>query len=472
MKSTYILLSILLLVNWSCKDTPSDPPIIEDDTEELVPTTPEDRLIKCDRGLINDYYPCEGIDLVSYVYPGKMNVSNSIDGVKFNDLWGWTDPDTGTEYALVGLVDGVAFVDLSDPYDPVYVGRLAESKLKNFKMTNDPDFETCMIGIGTNKQKTTGMEGTIWRDIKVYNNHMYVVSDAQAHGMQVFDLTRLRTFDDEPINFTEDAVYKNIANAHNIVINESSGFAYAVGATNTTGTNGEGDCNSGGLHMIDIRDPENPTFAGCYDDTSAPRRYENSAYIHDAQCVIYTGPDADHNGREICFNAAERSMIITDVTDKDSVITLGFGSHPNVQYSHQGWLTEDQKYFIMNDELDEYNLGRNTRTHIFDVSDLDNPFFIDSFIHATESIDHNLYVKGNIVYMSNYNSGLRMFSLSDLGNAQLSPLGYFDSKPDGETQEEAGFYGSWSNYPFFESGIILITDIEKGLYILKPDFPQ
>src|SRR5690606_24011601 len=203
----------------------------------------------------------------------------------------------------------------------------------------------------------------VWRDIKVYKNHAYVVADGSGpHGMQVFDLTRLRNVKDAPQTFTMDAHYTNINSAHNIVINEETGFAYAVGV------NSGGETCGGGLHMIDIREPKNPKFAGCFADPQTGRA--NTGYSHDAQCVIYKGPDEQYKGREICLGANETMLSIADVTDKQNPKAISRASYPNVGYSHQGWLTEDHRFFYMDDELDELaGSVQRTRTIIWDLTD-------------------------------------------------------------------------------------------------------
>ena len=254
-------------------------------------------------------------------------------------------------------------------------------------------------------------------------------------------------------------------NAHNIAINEETGFAYAVGVTNAelcgarTGT---------GLHIIDINTPKTPTFAGCYVDpeTEIPGSLSvGVGYIHDTQCVIYEGVDEEHRGKEVCFSSAEGAVVITDVSDKSSTSTIGFSGVSGMQYSHQGWLTEDQRYFLMNDELDEGNLGRDTRTYIWDVQDLNNPTFLGFYTHSTPSIDHNLYVKNNFVFQANYTSGLRILRLGDLSVAELVPVAHFDTQPETDAKS---YSGTWSNYPFFESNVIVVSDINDGLFILKP----
>mgnify|MGYP003112369701 FL=1 len=421
----------------------------------------------CKGGVADIQYPCDDIHLLAVVKPQELQGLESTDSptVRLNDIWGWTDPMTKKEYALVGLTNGVSFVDVSNPEKPIVIGKLDESTISaKFKTLSDPNYEACTIGIGDTEQSKNIQEGSTWRDHKVFKDHLFIGSDAQAHGIQVFDLTKLRSYEGTFLEFEEDALYTGLANSHNVVINEETGFAYAVGATNAE------VCETGGLHIIDINDPKNPVFAGCYSDTTPPRRRSNSAYIHDAQCVNYVGPDSDYTGKEVCFSAAERSLVIADVTDKADVTTVGFASSPSMSYAHQGWLTEDHKYFLMNDELDEFNLGRTTKTYIFDVSDLSNPTFVNFYEHNTESIDHNLYIKGDYVYASNYVSGLRVMRMNDISSAELEEVAFFDSEPNIYSNPNQQFNGTWSNYPFFESGVIIMSDINRGLFILQPDF--
>ena len=371
-------------------------------------------------------FDCQEVDILSFLPVSELGGAR---GVEVNDVWGWTDPDSGREYALVGRYDGTSFIDVSNPHQPQYLGNL-------------PMHE--------------GAQGNVWRDIKVYSNHAYIVSDgAGPHGMQVFDLTRLRNPSGTPQTFTEDAHYDNLASAHNIVINEATGFAYAVGV------NSGGETCGGGLHMIDIREPANPQFAGCFQDMETGN--QRTGYSHDAQCVSYEGPDTEHAGKEICFGSNETALSIADVTDKASPVALSHASYPNVSYAHQGWLDEAQEYFYMNDEGDEASgLVENTRTLVWDVKDLDDPILVNEYLGPSRSIDHNLYVQGDLMYQSNYVSGLRIVDISDRENPR--EVAFFDTVP---WSDEPVFDGSWSNYPFFESGTLIVTSGKEGVFLLK-----
>ena len=46
------------------------------------------------------------------------------------------------------------------------------------------------------------------------------------------------------------------------------------------------------------------------------------------------------------------------------------------------------------------------------MSDLDAPALVARYDGPTAAIDHNLYVRGNLVYESNYRSGLRVIDAS------------------------------------------------------------
>jgi choice-of-anchor B domain-containing protein len=416
---------------------------IEDDdwtqTSTIAPTTGDvfsaitGEEHRCDGESVKNF-SCEGVDLKAFLPIENIGGER---GIELNDIWGWTDPQTGTEYALVGRTDGTAFVDVSDPTNPVYVGELP---------------------------LTDGARVNSWRDVKVYKDHAFVVADnAGDHGMQVFDLTQLREVQAEamPKTFEETTLYDKVNSVHNVVINKESGYAYAVGSS------GGGNTCGGGLHMINIQDPTNPTFEGCFAHRNTGR--SGTGYVHDAQCVMYDGPDQEYQGREICVGSNETHLSIADVTNKDSAKAIAKATFPDHAYIHQGWFTEDQRYFYQNDELDEIQgKADRTRTLVWDLKDLDNPKLIDELMLPEKSTDHNLYVKGDKMYQSNYKSGLRILDVST--PTKPKEVAHFDTQPYGDNSP--GFQGSWSNYPYFDSGIIVVSSIGEGLFVLEPSQPE
>jgi len=414
----------------------------------------------CVRGFAGPFR-CNRVDLLTFLPMDDIGGGPpSVYGGPGNDVWGWTDRTTGTEWVIAGRSNGTSFIDASDPTHPVYVANMPS-------------------------QGATELHS----DVKVYRNHAFVVKDGPGNGIQVIDLRRLRDIDDEdaPVTVYPDAVYHGISNAHNIAINEDTGFAYAVGATRpVTATS---PCHGGGLHIVDIREPKNPTYAGCFDD---------DGYTHDVQCVIYHGPDERYQGRELCFASNPDSpgivnaLTIVDVTDKSNpaLVSKVFEGEPDT-YSHQGWLTPDQRYFLHDDESDNGSsqdaIQGRTRTRVFDVTDLTRPFLQSVYHGETRSPAHNLYTRGRYMYNANYIDGLRIVDIARIDDPGEEFAPETPSAPDHQGLREVACFdtdpfrndmgvfdngrtawgASWSNYPYFRSGIVVVSGLD-GLFLVRP----
>lgn len=371
---------------------------------------------QCVNGSANGY-PCHNVDLQAFLAKADMGGGNQ----NLNDIWGWTDPVNGDEIAIVGRTNGTAFVNISDPENPVHIGFLASHNN------------------GTSS----------WRDIKVYNDHAFIVADSQStHGLQIYDMRQLRNTTPGS-TLTETAHLGGFGSAHNIAINEDTGYAYIVGSN---------QC-SGGLYMVDVSSPSAPSYAGCF---------SADGYTHDTQCVNYAGPDVTYQGREICVGYNEDTITIVDVTDKANPVQISRNGYSGSRYTHQGWfLNDNHSILIMNDELDEQGLGINTTSYIWDVSDLDNPFESGRYVGPTAATDHNLYTLNNYVIETNYRAGMRILKTTDIANGNLTEAAYFDTIPGSNSSQMSG---TWSNYPYFASGNIVLSDIGSGLFIVKPDW--
>ena len=426
----YILILCLVLVS-SCQ--------YEDYDDSKVIDSP---LATCIDGFAKipgtDYeYSCLNYDLMGRVTLEEM------DAEAGNDCWGWTDSTTGREYAIMGVNNGTSFIDITDSTSPQYLGKLPTSTVDSS-----------------------------WRDMKVYNDHVYIVSEAGDHGLQVFNLANLRGLDSEQV-FSADYTDKSFGKAHNIAINEDSGYAYIAGA------------RTKGIYAFNLSNPLAPKL-----------ELEGSqfGYSHDAQIVNYKGPDQDHFGKEIYIGSNENKVDIVDVTDKSEpkLISTFLYDH---QYTHQAWLTDDHKYALLGDELDEvdsnYELKADakTRTVIIDLSDLEKPSLHHDYEAETKAIDHNGYVKGTEFFLASYTAGLRVLDILNIDQKSISETGFFNTfinhndsglpnsttvksqDPDGDHSGKKGnssaFNGAWSVYPFFKSENIIISDINSGLYIVK-----
>ena len=368
---------------------------------------------------------------------GQLPLSQMGGGVG-SSLYGWTDPLTRREYAIMGRSNGTAFVDVTNPAQPRYVANLPMA---------------------------AGSSATDWREPKVYGNYAYVGVDRTNHPIQVIDLTKLRAYTGTPLTLAADRNFRGNGNslvqAHTLAINPETGFLYACGTNKY----------SGGLMAIDVRNPLNPVEAG---------GYSGDGYTHETQVVVYRGPDLAHRGKEIAFNSNAKSnpsvdtFSIVDVTNKATPRRLSTQTYSGARWIHQGWLTEDQRFFLQNDESDESGgvTGGRTRTHLWDVRDLDLPVYKGFWDNTTTSIDHNMYVHRGYLFQTNYTTGLRVLKIGNLESADpddwLNEVAYFDTYTpnDGKT-----FNGAWNNYPFLPSGNILVSDIDGGLFVLRPNLP-
>jgi choice-of-anchor B domain-containing protein len=416
----FLVLALLVPASGARAGSVHKPP--EEDPEALPQLEPLGGT-PCVGGMAGPY-PCSNVDLMSFTPVAAMGCGAT------NDIWGWTDPLTSREYALVGCNNGTSFVDVTVPDAPVYLGRLP-----------------------------THTSNSSWRDLEVYNNHVFIGSEAGGHGMQVFNLTQLRNVVNPPVTFSATAHYAGFGNSHTINVNTATGFAYAVGTTSTA------SC-PGGLNMVNIQNPAAPVSAGCWAQQAA------RGYVHDTHCVIYHGPDVAHQGREICLASNPTTsggsgvdrLTIVDVTTKPATVELSSSTYPGSAFIHQGWLTEDHQYFLVDDELDE--TGSNlTRTHMWDVRNLDAPVWMGFFEGTTPAIDHQQFIKGNYAYQSNYRAGLRILNVAGVAMGQLNEVGYFDVFP---SSNSANFNGTWANYPFFTSGNVIVASIGEGLFVVRP----
>lgn len=383
----------------------------------------------CENGKAGGIYPCKNVDMLSFIPISSLPTGGL--GVEMSGNWGWTDSASKREFVLAGMSTGTAFVEITNPEKPIIVGFLP------IPSTAKPN---------------------AWRELKVYKDYAFIVGDAASdHGVQIFSLKKLVTTSPSVSNvFKEDAHYSGVTTVHDVVINEDSGYMYLVGSASKSPV----VCGRG-LHVVDIRDPLNPKYVSCFAEVRTGR--SKNGYIHDAQCVRYRGPDVRYQAKEICFSANETHLNIVDVTDKQNIQTLSIATHPNASYIHQGWLTPDQRYFFVNDELDEQGgLASKTRTLIYDVSSLTYPLFTREYLGPNSAIDHNLYIRGNYMFQGNYTAGMRIVDIKD----PLNPVevGFFDTYP---ANDSPVFEAVWNNYPFFASGSIALNSIGEGIFIVK-----
>lgn len=356
-------------------------------------------------------FPRSGVSLLGWLPLEAFGVHTS--GA---DCWGYVAP-SGREYAIIGLSNGVGFVEVTDPGRPTVVATLPAVS-------------------------------SLWRDIKVYQDHCYYVSEG-GDGVVVVDLSQI---DAGTVTLVGNVTAGGQLATHNVAIDETSGFLYRTG--------GSGDTL--GIRVYSLANKTNPSFVAQW----------NNRYFHDAQVVTFTsGPNA---GKQVCFAFSENGagggsprLEILDVTQKSNIHLLGSVAYSNGAFSHQGWLSPDRTLLYLNDELDELSTGVTTTTRILDVSNLAAPFQVGTFTNGSTAVDHNLYTLGTEIYEANYRSGLRVFDATN----PTAPVekAFFDTYPD---DDAAAFNGLWNAYPYLPSGTVFGSDLEKGLFVWRMGDPQ
>ncbi len=372
-------------------------------------------------GVAGDFSPpisfeASNVQLLSWIPVTQFNASFTSASVVEH----YVSP-SGRKYALVGLSGGTGVVEVTDP--------------SNARIVTGPGFDGVVTG-----------PTSLWRDIRTYGQFAYAVSEGGG-GIQVMSLAQI---DAGVVTLVTSVNDVGPSATHTLFINQASGFLYRCGG-------GGGAIQ--GLRIYSLANPAAPQHVASW-GTSA-------RYVHECQVVNYTsGPYA---GREIAFcfsnntgGGGNAGVDIVDVTNKASLVDLSRASYSNPDFSHQGWLSDDKRYVYLNDELDNLPV-----TRIINVENLSAPFEAGTFAQTTTAIDHNLYCLGNLIFEANYRSGLRIFDATN----PLAPVevGYFDTYVEDDIP---AFNALWDNDPYLGDGIVLGSDIEKGLFVWKLGPPE
>ncbi|CRK28876.1 hypothetical protein BN1708_015356, partial [Verticillium longisporum] len=394
-------------------------------------------------------FRCKNMDLYDFINHAELGSPSSDSQCRTgSSTWGWTDPESGREFIANGMFDGTSFIEILPEGKLLKLGFLPA-----FAPTNDDAW---------------------WKEIRTFKNYVLIGSELEGHGIQIFDMTKLLdiTAANAPIQFTNEKDLTGhfadlpLGATHNVVVNEELEYGVAVGARPRNG-----GC-FGGLIFFDLSDPTNPVKTGCD---------PQDGYTHDAQCLVYHGPDKKYEGRDICYGYNEDTLTIFDVTDKSNSTIISITSYEGATYTHQGWLLDpkNQEWLFMDDEYDEYDVIGPARdgypvTYIWDIRSLENPKNTGLYKGNVRSIDHNQYVKDGLVYQSNYGAGVRIYDVSSVpedpsGNS-VCEIAYLDIYPEDDDLPGGGsleFVGSWASYALFESGYIFINTIERGGFLAK-----
>ena len=359
--------------------------------------------------------PASTFDSLNVVLKHHVPIETCCSGAYGSDIWGYTSAATGKEWALMCYSTGMSAVD-------VQTGDVVTA----------PGFTSPL---------------SPWKDIKVFGHHAYYVTEAlDQPGIVVFDLSGLDS-DPPSISDVGPAAIDNGGgpeSSHNVVVDEVSGYLYRVGGWD----------KKKNVRMYDLNaNPAAPEYIGKF----------GKGFIHDAQVITFaSGPYA---GKQVMFACkavtGSHGLQIWDLTDKSAISLLGFDTWPGASYSHNVWVDVVTMRAYVGDEGIVYSQGTNSTLFEFDVSDLSSPSYVTSFTNGVGANSHNHIILGGRLYAANYASGMRVFDLSS-----RSEVGYFDTYPDGNG---ATFNGAWGAYVFPASRLVVVSDMNRGLFILEDE---
>ncbi len=334
----------------------------------------------------------------------------SLGNQTFNEIWGWVGPD-GSEYAIMGSIDSIYFIDISEPEEP---------KVADVVEGNYPN--------------------AIHRDFATYRNYCYAVAD---EGLR----SSLKAFD---LQYLPDSVHKVYdsnefcMNAHNIY--QDGGRLYLVSNQTTE--------SSYLLSVLSVTsNPEDPSLLHNLESKDLPsaQGIDNFHDVFAKDNIVYA-------------SAARSGFYMIDYQIPDSPFVISaITQYPFKGYNHSSWLTNNGQALVFADE----NHGNPLKS--FDISELKNPTFLDKFgkNYQEGSIPHNPLIKGDYAYVSYYHEGVQVFDISEPGN--IKHFKGYDTYPQNDENEYSGFQGCWGVYPFYPSGTIAASDQTNGLFLLEVD---
>jgi choice-of-anchor B domain-containing protein len=370
------------------------------------------------------------LDLGDLGASGLCNVGATT--VAVNEVWGWDGP-AGEALALVGLCDGTAIIDMSDPAAPV------------------------LLPSGGGPGPTVPGPLSVWRDVKTFDHYAYIVHDVldpddpegAGVGVQIVDLAG-------PAFPVVATLADGFTRAHNLYVDEARGHLYVIGwdpdAAGFVGAGFHPEHSdeagfSHGFRIYDLSaDPEDPSLLGTWDER----------YVHDL-----------HVRGETAYAAAlDEGLWFIDVSDPASPATidhvtytqtLGAGSID--QFTHNVWVDEAGAVAAVTDE----EMGQ--RLKLFDVADPAAVTKVSEYEAKLGILPHNAFILGGRAYVSYYSEGAVILDITD--PAEPCEIGYYDTYLGASAMN-----GAWGIYPFTASGLIYLSDISNGFHVLEFEPPS
>ncbi len=368
-----------------------------------------------------------GFDSSGFIFCSQIPVNQLGGSGNGSDCWGYTSP-SGRRYAIITMESAVAWVEITDAFNP--------DVLYTYQR---------------------GGTSSLWGDVKTVGSRAYVVGEGGG-SIKTFDMSNI---DNGVVTYEGESTSNGASASHNIA---------SVPGTSLIARCGGG---SNGLRWYSTAsNPDNPTFLGAWNDR----------YVHDACLVVYpsNGPDSAYRGRVIGFlndgfngGSTDTGLSVVDFGLPNALnpsgTLLSRVTWSGAGYSHQSWHNDDFTWLISNDET-----ALNNTWQMINITDLDNATLGINQSIPGNAVNHNNYVKDGRLYAANYTMGLRVLDCTN-GNF-MTEEAYFDTYPE---NDGGTFNGVWSVYPYYDDNTIILSDFQRGLFVLKLDlapigysFPQ
>ncbi len=345
----------------------------------------------------------------TYLFAQKNDHPTPSQGEEqYSACWGYIAPN-GREYAIIGCFPGTAFYDITDSANVHEVG---------FVPSTSP-----------------GNSSNVWREMKVFSHYAYIVSEVTNSGLQIVDLQYLP----DSIHYVKKYTFGSYNHTHSI--SQSGPYLYLNGGNATVG-----QPNQGGVHILDLTDPENPV----------PRGQWGTQYVHDCRivndtiwsCNIYSPPG---------------TISVISATDKNNLAFIAnWVNNPNPG-PHNIALTNDRHYALV---TDEYPLVNPRELKVWNVQNLSNVTLAATWqpTNITTAVVHNVEIYGHYAVIAHYAAGIRIVDI--INPTSPNEVAWYDTYPTGN---QLDYVGCWGVY-MFPSGKIIGSDMKTGLYVIKTTF--
>lgn len=357
-------------------------------------------------------YPCQAVDQAGFVPLTELSRSPFANAGR---VLGWHHEASGREVAAISLGQEISFVEVTDPESPVLRG----------------------------EYRRDGQNGTAFLGAAAfYGDHLYVsVLDGGEAVLDIIDMTRVLETEGASTRIQAD-VFVPVPIFGGLSIVPETGHAFLI---------------AGRIAGLDLSaDPEAPEEILSFDP--------GPPYTSRLECVLYHGPDDRFSGHEVCTApAGRRSMVLYDVTpEHPAKLSRTFYKRYNSPW--HATFSSDHRVVLLSDSHDEHNPGFNTRTFLFDVSNLTAPSYFASYDGPTKGRDLHIEVRGRYAFLANGTAGMRVLDLREVAKGRVREVGFFDVEPE---LSSANWFGAHS-LDVLPSGTVVVASLRQGLFVLKP----